>query len=88
MKEFDIYGDHIGLTYKGETSFKTFPGAIVSLIVVLLICAFSLYRTIIFFEKNDPNVSKQGFMRNLDSEDPINPKDYGFDFAFGLDTDL
>ncbi|TNV83940.1 hypothetical protein FGO68_gene12437 [Halteria grandinella] len=84
FKEFDIYGEQIGLTYKGESSFKTTPGAIVSCIVQLLMIAFTIYRLIIFVNKDDPSVSKQSFLRNLDGEDPLHPNEYGFNLAFGL----
>lgn len=51
FKEFDIYGEQIGLTYKGETTFKTTAGATVSLIVTLVMLAFTVYRFLILVNK-------------------------------------
>jgi len=58
FKEVDLYGEQVSLTYKGEQSFKTMPGAIVSVIVIIVILAFSIYRCITFFTKSDPSLSK------------------------------
>ena len=46
FKEVDIYGEQIGLTYKGESSYKTSSGAIVSLIVLMTLFAFSMKQLI------------------------------------------
>lgn len=58
------------------------------MLVMFLMVAFSVYRLIIFVNKDDPSVSKQSFMRNLDQEGPLAPNDFGFDIAFGLGTPL
>ncbi len=74
----------MSLTYKGEGQFKTFPGAIASLFVLMTLFAFATYRMIILVTRDDPNVSKQSFMRDLDQEQPLIPSDYGFNLAFGF----
>ena len=84
FKEIDLYGEQVSLTYKGDQRYKTMPGAIVSVIVLLTIIAFSIYRCIVFVTKQDPNLSKQSFTRDLDIEGPLYPKDFGFNIAFGL----
>ena len=85
FKEFDIYGEQIGLTYKGDSSFKTTPGAITSLLVLLCMVAFSIYRFSVFINKQDPDVSRQFFLRNLDSEnETLTPSDFGNEIAFGI----
>ena len=58
FKEIDIYGEQIALTYKGESSFKTSPGAIMSLIVILMMLAFTAYKSMNFIQLNNPAVSK------------------------------
>jgi hypothetical protein len=58
FKEVDLYGEKVSLTYKGEQSFKTMPGAIVSVIVILVILAFSIYRCFAFVNRSDPSLSK------------------------------
>ena len=79
-----MYGEQISLTYKGESQFKTLPGAMTSLAVMLTLLAFATYRMIILVTRDNPNVSKQSFMRDLDVENPLLPADYGYNLAFGL----
>ena len=67
FKELDLYGEQVALTYKGEGSFKTVPGAVTTLLVLITMLAFTTYRMIVFVTKADPEVSKQSFMRDLDS---------------------
>jgi len=84
FKEIDLYGHQVSLTYKGEQKYNTIPGAIVSVIVILTILAFSSYKCIVFITKQDPSVSKQSYSRDLDHEGSLNPKHFGFSIAFGL----
>lgn len=65
------------------STFKTTPGAIVSILVSFGMLAFTIYRLIICVNKQEANVSKQSFMRDLDTEDPLYPNQYGFEMAFG-----
>jgi hypothetical protein len=51
---------------------------------VAILFAFTIYRSYILFNRINPNVSKQGFFRDLDKEPPFKPYDYGFDMAFGI----
>ena len=55
-----------------------------SLVVILTLLAFATYRMIIMVTRDNPNVSKQSFMRDLDAEDALIPADYGYNMAFGL----
>lgn len=64
------------------------PGAIVSVMVILVILAFSIYRCIAFVTRSDPSLSKQSFMRDLDSEGPLIPSKFGFNIGFGLKRDI
>ncbi len=64
------------------------PGAFVTVIVLLIILAFATYRTIVFVTRDDPDISKQSYMRNLDREGELYPGDFGFQLAFGLEKSL
>ena len=47
--------------------------------------AFSLYRFSVFVNKQDPDVSRQTFLRNLDATDEhLMPSDFGQELAFGI----
>ena len=64
------------------------PGAVVSVVVILVLLAFRIYRCIAFINRSDPNLSKQSFMRDLDSEEPLIPSRFGFNIGFGLRRDI
>ncbi len=84
LKGFDVYGEQISLTYQGDDTYKTVPGASVSIVVFAVILAYAAYRSLILFTLEDTKVSKKSFLRDLDQEAPLRPFDMGFDVAFGI----
>ena len=46
FKSLDIYGEQVKLTYKGNSTFKSIPGAVVSSIVLLTLISFSVHQSI------------------------------------------
>jgi hypothetical protein len=77
------------LTYNGDSSFKTSPGAVISLIVLLAMVAFSSYKFSVFVNRQDPDVSRQTFLRNLDEKDEeLTPSKFGLELAFGIGKPL
>lgn len=88
MKRLDIYGQAINLTYKGDLNFKTTPGAVMTILVFLMLLAYTTFRAVILLNKINPEISKKGMIRNLETTEAINPFDFGFDFAFGLSQPL
>jgi hypothetical protein len=83
-----MYGEQISLTYKGDSHFTTLPGAVTSLVIIMTLLAFAVYRMMILVTRDDPEVSKQSFMKDLDAEPALIPSDFGFEVAFGLSRDL
>ena len=75
LKGFDVYGEQISLTYQGDDTYKTVPGASVSIVVFAVILAYAAYRALILFTLNDTEVSKTSFLRDLDQESPLRPFD-------------
>ncbi|CDW88099.1 accessory gland protein [Stylonychia lemnae] len=88
FKQLDWFGQTIKLTYKGEDSYKTTLGASVSFILILLLLGFSIFKTIYFFSRFNPDLSKVTLMRDMRSSESYRPQETGFDFAFGLNSDL
>lgn len=66
FKNIDIYGEQVQLTYKGNSTFKSIPGAIISSIVLVTLISFSIHQSLQFVLRQNPNVSTQNFMTNLD----------------------
>lgn len=83
-RELDIYGQGIALTFKGQSKYKTIPGAIFSLLVLMTMAAFVASKLIILFNRLNPSVSKQSYIKDLDKEPVLMGSDYGFEFAFGF----
>lgn len=59
FKSIDIYGEKISLTYKGEDSFRTYPGAITSFLVLALMLSYGTFRFYLCLNKSDTAVSKK-----------------------------
>ena len=68
LKSIDIYGQHLSLTYRGDPQFKTTPGALVSLAIFAILMAYAGFKTYVLFNRVNPNISKAGFVRDLDKD--------------------
>ena len=84
FKWWDSYGEPISLTYKGEESYKTIPGAIISYIVTIILILYAVQQGYLFITRGAPTVTMTVNYLNLNKTQPIRPIDYGFDFAIGL----
>lgn len=69
FKSIDVYGEKISLTYKGEETFKTYPGAITSLMILSLVLLYGVFRSYLLIYRVDPEVSKKSFQRDLSIAD-------------------
>lgn len=83
-----MYGQEINLTYKGDHNFKTTPGAIATLCVCTVLLSYAIYRSVILFNRINPETNKNSLMRDLDHAGPLMPGLLGFDFAFGIGQPL
>jgi len=55
---------------------------------MLLLTAYSLYTLYYMINRLSPSITKTTMIRPSDEEEPFRPQDVGFDFAFGLGSDL
>jgi hypothetical protein len=67
FKNFDMYGEPITLQYKGEDKYKTNVGACVSILLLIMILAYSLSKGLIFYHKADPDMNTLNYARDLDT---------------------
>ena len=94
-----MYGQSISLTYKGEDSFKSPLGTAISIVVLVLLMSFGLYKFIILIYRINPDVSQQILLRDLNLEPDFRPyqealrggsslnentSPRAFDFSFGV----
>jgi len=59
------------LTYKGESSYSTVPGAIMSMFLKLLMTAFTSYRLMIFINRLNPTTGIQTNTLDLEVAGPL-----------------
>ena len=57
VKKLDIFSQKIMLTYKGEASFSTFLGGLVSIIIFLIIGIYGAYLLQIMINRQNSNNS-------------------------------
>jgi hypothetical protein len=74
IKQIDIYGQDINLTYRGDQNFKTTPGAIVTIFVFIVLLSYAAYRSYILINKIHPEISKKGLIRNLNDAGEFHPR--------------
>jgi hypothetical protein len=72
------------LTWNGEDKFNTTFGAVVTICLFAVLIGFSAFRAVDVFRKLNPMVSRTSFLRMEDDSLPYDPKNEGFDFAFGI----
>jgi hypothetical protein len=74
----------VSLTWNGEDKFNTTFGAVVTICLFAVLIGFSAFRAVDVFRKLNPMVSRTSFLRMEDDSLPYDPKNEGFDFAFGI----
>ena len=68
-----MYGEEIKLTYKGDDTFKTNLGAFFSLVLILMLAGYSLFRTYVLFSRKGTSMNGISSIFNLDLEEPFTP---------------
>ena len=57
VKKFDFFSQRIMFTYKGETSFSTFIGGFISLLILAIIAIYSGYLVQVIVSRQNSNNS-------------------------------
>ena len=58
IKSLDNFGEPIGVNYKGESSFKTIPGAVLSIALLIFLLIFAGQSFLGLVNYNNPQVSQ------------------------------
>ena len=80
IKKFDLFSQRIMLTYKGETSFSTLIGGIVSLMIMAIVLVYAVFLFQIMINRQNSNNSKSSAFVDLVNED----EDYYSNIRFEL----
>ena len=73
LHSLDLFGEQVNMTYKGRDTFTTLPGSLASLIILMIVLAFTGYRLDILVGRKHPNVTEQILMKDLNLEEPYRP---------------
>ena len=88
FKSVDMFGQSVNFTWNGEDTYKTSWGALVSWVILFIMTAYTVYRLVYMVNRWNPSVAKTTLIRSAEEDEPFNPTESGFDFAFGLLKDL
>ena len=69
IKKFDLFSQKIMFTYKGESSFSTFLGGLVSFIIFTLIWVYSVIQFQVMINRQNSNNSKSTAVVDLITQD-------------------
>ena len=83
VRKFDLFSQRIMFTYKGDSSFSTFLGGFVSLIIFTVIGVYSAFLVQVMINRSNSNNSLSTEVVDLTTNDEnYYPTNYGF--AFGV----
>ena len=66
VKGYDMYGQSVSLNYQGEDSFKTCPGGIISIIILVTLFFYSLLKFKYMIFKEEWSLIQQNIVANLE----------------------
>lgn len=64
FKNIDFFGQTVSMTWKGEDKFKTTFGAAVTLVLIGVLIAFTVFKAKDLFNRLNPSVTKTTLLRN------------------------
>ena len=88
LKVMDMYGQPIQLTFEGDNQYKTTPGSIVSIVVILVCLVYAAQRAIILVMRQQPIITTSTLQIDDINDQYYNPFLDGFQIAFGLLADM
>ena len=69
----DLFPQRVQLTFKGKSSFATFPGTISSIVVMAVLLSFITLKFWTLINRLNPSVSGQSFIQNLNTVPEYRP---------------
>ncbi|CAI2383865.1 unnamed protein product [Moneuplotes crassus] len=88
FKGIDIYGKPIVMTYDGADKFKTFMGAVISLLIMSTIFVYFLFGIRDVVSKSETSMSKNTIFTDLENDKEVHYiGEKGIMFGFSIDDD-
>ena len=88
LKSIDIFGESVNFNARDQSkTFKTWPGALMTLLFALVVAAYGGKRFIVFINRDDTKFQEAVSLNQFDPEDkPISFEELGISFAFRLSS--
>ncbi|CAI2360974.1 unnamed protein product [Moneuplotes crassus] len=84
VKKTDFFPQQVSLTYKGNSSFQTFYGGVVSLAIIIMIISYSIRLLMVMFQRQQTNKTLNTIINDIQNDPPtyeINKDNFGFVFT-------
>ena len=91
LKSRDKFGHSLEVNYKGERSFKTFLGAVITTLIQFLVLTFFLLKIIALVTMSNPNITsyeRPMYLEEVTDFDKMYFKDYDFNMGFAIKREL
>ena len=83
IRDLDMYGKDIVLTYEGDDKYRTHVGGLASIFVKGILVIYVTYLFYVMFTKGDSSVSVSTLINDVTKDvEILKPAKDGFDFAF------
>ena len=87
IKDVDMYGKNIQMTYNGNDKYRTYIGGVASIFVSLIIITYVIYLFYVMFKKQDTNVTTNSAVDDIFDKVKIHqPGLLDFDFALSFEA--
>ena len=82
--DLDFYGHRVSVNYRGQQTYSTQCGSLMSIIVAGLVIVFTLLKMKQFVGREHPNFTKNTVFKALDEYGDLKAERIGFEFAFAM----
>ena len=79
---FDVFGEPVSVNYKGESSFRTSPGALFTIMIKAFLLVFVVQGTLSLFNYEDPQVFQYTIYESRRDGKKVNLGESRGNFAF------
>ena len=72
LTSLDVFGEPVSVNFKGETNFKTLPGALLSVLIKSFLLVFAINGTIDLINYEDPQITQYDIFETRRDGDEVN----------------
>lgn len=84
VRSYDFFGTMVQINYKGDGSYRTIFGGLLSILFDLAIMTFLVAKTVDLYNFKDPQITSYEIFESRAEMEPINLAEANFGFYIGL----